>query len=533
MLVRNMRKLGVVLAVASLVGCGSGGQEPATAATGTPPKPIDPKLVPPTEIGMNIAPAGAFSGAPQAANLVMAHGSLWLVGPKGWDFDSKDIPRDAAGYPTNVPKGMTLVLMVRPHSDDRIFRPINCTMSPGWTVEALDGGRKEGGDEKFRIVNKEAPGAPINPSVPLRLVAKQDGVTLKADCREAGVPADALVDPQAVTDMRPFKVVRFMDWMATNNAEPRTWAKRPVLTDFAQDKGAAVEMMVELANKADVDPWFTLPFDADEAYYRNFATYVRDHLAPTHKVYAELSNEVWNSSFKQASDATTRGKAAYPGVDDQKANDYYYGDRVRAFQKIWSEVFAGHPERLVRVASIQAVWWQRADDVLGHKETWRSVDMLASAPYWGTDGFEIPTKDPKVRREALFAAGPKRVDEQIKNAIMAKTIAAKYGVRYGTYEGGPSYYTGNPPMQEELNALNRDPRIYDLYTLWLNRWAKEVGGLYTAYYSVGKYSGSGAWGHKEFRDATPEEAPKWRALTDFIKAHPGSGRVTEWGGAAK
>ena len=54
------------------------------------------------------------------------------------------------------------------------------------------------------------------------------------------------------------------------------------------------------------------------------ANKVRDHLSPDHRVYVELSNEVWNTGFTQAKAATERGLRAYPGIPATQANDLHW-----------------------------------------------------------------------------------------------------------------------------------------------------------------------------------------------------------------
>ncbi len=62
--------------------------------------------------------------------------------------------------------------------------------------------------------------------------------------------------------------------------------------------GMPVEVMVKLANKLNVDPWFCLPHLCTDDYVTQFATYVRDHLNSNLVAYYELSNEVWNGSTR-------------------------------------------------------------------------------------------------------------------------------------------------------------------------------------------------------------------------------------------
>ena len=122
----------------------------------------------------------------------------------------------------------------------------------------------------------------------------------------------------------------------------------------------------------------------------------RDHLDPGLKAYVEYSNEVWNPIMVQAKEAATLGKTRYPSNDEAAQNDYVYADGVRAMMAIWNEVFAGQMKRIVRVASVQAGWDQRAENVLGHEQTWKFVDALAMAPYWG----DVPNNVPGTRAQA-------------------------------------------------------------------------------------------------------------------------------------
>ena len=53
-----------------------------------------------------------------------------------------------------------------------------------------------------------------------------------------------------------YRVLRFMDWMRTNNNETETWSQRtsPQHRSFAGGTGVPVEVMVELANRLQIDP---------------------------------------------------------------------------------------------------------------------------------------------------------------------------------------------------------------------------------------------------------------------------------------
>ena len=66
--------------------------------------------------------------------------------------------------------------------------------------------------------------------------------------------------PPFLERWRPFRVIRFMDWMQTNNSEIRQWSERPRPEHASQAiKGVALEYMIELCNELKTDPWFCMP----------------------------------------------------------------------------------------------------------------------------------------------------------------------------------------------------------------------------------------------------------------------------------
>jgi len=92
----------------------------------------------------------------------------------------------------------------------------------------------------------------------------------------------SVFNPDYLAKIDPFSSLRFMDWMATNNSPQRDWSDRPTLekASWVDKKGAPVEILVELANTTQANPWFTLPHQATDDYVRNFAQYVRANLDP-------------------------------------------------------------------------------------------------------------------------------------------------------------------------------------------------------------------------------------------------------------
>jgi hypothetical protein len=318
-------------------------------------------------------------------------------------------------------------------------------------------------------------------------------------------------------------VLRFMDWMMTNNAPTKYWATRATPASFSQGgpNGVAVEYMVEIANTLKADPWFNMPFSADADYYRQFAIYVRDHLARDRKVYVEYSNEVWNTAFRQGKDAVRLGQQRYPGMEASQAGDFYYADQVRMVMDIWSDVFRGQESRLVRVFASQQVNPRRGDLALAHADTWKSVDAFSTAGYFG-EGYKGSATPGPERVTAIINAVPNTVERYIAYSKAGKAVADRYGLRHVAYEGGLSMNTSrtDPSLAADTYAAGADPRLKAAYLQFLSRYRDEVGDLLLLYNSVAPPGGNYTWwGHKAYTGQPLAEAPKMGAAVEAAKAN--------------
>jgi hypothetical protein len=107
-----------------------------------------------------------------------------------------------------------------------------------------------------------------------------------------------------------FDTIRFMDWQMINHVvHVPSINKRSTPNSVRQaghgtgrslpagEDGVAIELMIELCNQAQVNPWFCMYHLFNEDYVRLFARLVRDFLDPELKIRIEWSNEVWNSQF--------------------------------------------------------------------------------------------------------------------------------------------------------------------------------------------------------------------------------------------
>lgn len=475
---------------------------PGASRAPTASKPV---TIPPTTVGMNLGQSEYWGPEWVFANVVANNG---LLNTKGTD-KIVGLKTDDGGHPIDIPKGTEIEMLLQ---ISRTWREgvYDCTISPSdWEVWSMFSGTKTSGGDHFRMT---IPKAEKGSLVKLGLRAKHDGARLdKASCLKAGLPAGTVFTPEFLDDMRGFKVIRFMDWMRTNNAPLARWENRPKPTDVSQLRaGMALEYMVEMANTLGADPWFTLPLDTDPTYYRNFATYVRDHLAPGRKAYVELSNEMWNGAFEQARTAIERGKQRYKGVDDWQAGDFYYADRVRDLMGIWSDVFAGQMNRIVRVVGGQVGWKERSDALLSHNDLYKVADAYAVAPYFGHAIQDMAEEGP-ARVDKVIARLPAEADKVIEDMVAQKAYIAKYGLRYISYEGGPDVIGYNPQAGADARAITHDPRIQAVYARFLEQWRTRIGDLMMPYNAVSDTT----YGHKDYTGQPLSEAPKMRAVLEF------------------
>lgn len=336
--------------------------------------------------------------------------------------------------------------------------------------------------------------------------------------------------PLFLERLRPFKMLRFMDWMETNGSDIQGWADRPQVSDVTQAayKGVALEYMIDLANTLQANPWFTLPHKASDDFVRQFATRVRDRLDPRLKIYVEYSNEVWNGApdFKQHQYAQIKGLSLGLSNDPFQASLRYYSQRSVEIFKIWESVFGGQ-DRLVRVLASQYVNPWTAEQVLTWQDAYQSADAYAIAPYFSGE-WDYLENLPQLLKSSEAQIWQRMEDEIKSYGPFIKEnytrIREEFGLELIAYEGGQHLTSAAFDEQHEeqitelFTALNRHPRMASLYKLYLNQWKDAGGGLLCHFVDVTPYTRFGSWGALEYQDQPLETAPKYQALLDFIKA---------------
>jgi hypothetical protein len=331
--------------------------------------------------------------------------------------------------------------------------------------------------------------------------------------------------PIFLNTIKNYKTLRFMDWMSTNNSTQTNWTDRPTPADARWSiKGVPVEIMCSLANTIHADPWFNLPHLATDDYMRQFATVVRDQLAPDLHAYLEYSNEVWNGQFLQAGYAQQQGLALGLNTDTYAAESSFTGLRSVQMFTIFEQVLGG-ASRLKRVLATQAAGWYLGEVELTYNNAYQHADVLAIAPYFGTEygsPANAPTTQNMTVAQLLASINSTELPTVYTWMDANAKLAAKYGLELVAYEGGQSLmgYFGtenNDTLTALYNATNRDAGMGQVYTNYLNTWKSYGGGMFIHYLNCLNNSKWGYWGTLERLDQAPSTAPKYTALQQYIE----------------
>jgi PA14 domain len=348
--------------------------------------------------------------------------------------------------------------------------------------------------------------------------------------------------PLFLERLKDFKTLRFMDWESTNNSDLQNWAQRTTPNSATQAgvNGASLEYQIQLANTLKINPWFTIPAKASDDYIRQFATMVRDRLDPSLKANIEYSNETWNSMFSQSSYVSQKGLALGLDSNGYTAGLRYYSQRSVEMFNIWESVFGSSTsQRVIKVLSGHAANPWTGEQILGWKDAYKHADSYAIAPYF--DGYgdadgdgwsDINDSDNvnnvlKMTADQIVDGFFKEMSTEIKKMFDGNYAIAtqRFGLDLVAYEGGQhltSYQFGSheAELTKLFTEVNRNPRMRDVYKLYLEQWQTSGGKLFNQFTDVAPSSKWGHWGALEYQNQDLNTAPKYLGLIDFIKANP-------------
>jgi hypothetical protein len=359
---------------------------------------------------------------------------------------------------------------------------------------------------------------------------------------EALLDSGEIFNPTFISRIQPFRLLRFMAWMHTNNSTQSTWAGRPTPSNALwSTKGVPVEVMVSLLNKVHADGWFNMPAMATDDYSTRFATYVHNNLNANQKVYVEYSNETWYSKFSQSSYVTSQGEAAFPSHSGPyEANRNYYGMRTAQTCQDWTRAWGADANRVICALATEARDVANTQVAL-NCSLWSGgpcgknyrIGAVAIAPYFGYTVPDSWTSDPDGGLTRLFqeinqgGADPNwaggyptgMIQQAIDWTTAQKANANFYGLDLVAYEGGQTLVDSNDATTTVLyEAANRDSRMGTAYTTYLYKWKQAGGGLFSDFADIGASTKFGSWGALENVLAT--SSPKYDALLNFITNNP-------------
>lgn len=514
----------------SLVGaCSLSGAE-ASASAGEPGKPAkagkpssSPSRKPPhaSPIGTNLAPVRDWS-TQRAFGDLFKQSRAWISNTQmTWD-DQRPLDLDARGWVRSLKPGQrarSLVVWGEPYPAGE------------YVVTWQGSGTVDFWPQQASFVGK---GRAVIPADPARggIAVTIESTDPKDPVRDIHVwrkgQEGALWNPAFLDGLKSYSVLRFMDWMETNESATERWDDRPVIDDARWSvKGVPLEVMVDLANMLRVDAWFTIPHTWNDDAVAKAAALVHARLKPELAAYVEHSNEVWNGMFPQAQSSRERGIARSLARDPFEAQLRQHAERSVEIFQIWEKAFATTPHRLVRVMGGMAASPWANEVLLSTKGADRHTDALAVAPYFG-HSLGDPAHAVKSRSllpEAVFAVLEQSVDEVLGLVREHKKVAIKHKVRLIAYEGGQHLVGVGPAVDDEalgavFTAANRDPRMKALYLRYLKGWQAAGGGLFVHYLDVAAPNKFGRWGAREGLEQRREAAPKWDALVTFAETTP-------------
>jgi len=337
--------------------------------------------------------------------------------------------------------------------------------------------------------------------------------------------------PLYLERLQPFDTIRFMQWQQVNsdNRAVLTAADlRPVThanqgsTSRSSYNGVSVEYMVQLANELGSNVWFNMPHQADDSYVQAFAEYVRDNIHDNALIHVEYSNEVWNYAPGYTANAWVAGQMSLPENEGLTFIDVWAQEARRDFT-IWSGVFAGQEDQLIRVAAGQQnnpwLTGQLLERMNGE------FDAVSSTSYAGfgnrsTDWINDTMTQDDIIDQVLDTSVVRSLQTQAAHVDLAEQYSQQLGrdIQFLTYEGGSHLDAFGSEFEELVHSVQDHPRFREIYATLLNGMQDLGVEMHTQYVfsSTGRPTPHGEFGVLHEMAAPLEDAHEYHALVDFI-----------------
>lgn len=449
-----------------------------------------------------------------------------------WDTGI-DIPLNARGFPVSIPYS------------DGVHPPQKVRSLMLWD---LDGGRPHG---EYRLIVEGSGqvtlgfGATGMFNCPVDTLVEVNGnVSLEIISSDINDPINDIkfIYPDYITTyqnhtfrsdfldfLEDFQVIRFMDWLRTNDSPVSVWSERSKYDYYTQTlpSGVAWEYVIELANLTGKDIWINIPHLANDDYIEQLANLLNDELDTTVNIYLEYSNEVWNSMFSQSQATTNLGTALGYTGQPWEVSWKYTAKRSADIFHIFEGVFTT-PGRLIKTIPSQAANSWLSNQLVtyfndpAYNPNGVSANAIAIAPYFaGSVANTIVDENlvSTITVEEIVERMGNSLDEALQFMTDNRQVAANNGLELICYEAGQHLVaTGDnvniDELTEKLIQANHHPDLQDVYCRYLDNWYDSVGTLMVHFSSHGGYSKWGSWGIKETMDDVNN--PKYLALQQCV-----------------
>lgn len=317
-----------------------------------------------------------------------------------------------------------------------------------------------------------------------------------------GCTKDMLFNPIFLESLKPYKALRFMDWLRSNANTLKTWAERKLPTDLLQTgaKGVCLEYIAELANQTGKDIWVNVPYQADIDYAKQMAALLKAKLNSKITIYVEWGNEIWNTApafpqgniNKDLAVAEVAAGAKDLQLDDPTdTNEWYWARRrvgkktvevSKAFREVFGDSEMGNRIKIILPA--HAADESKARAALFYVQKYHGVSKhiwgLAIAPYFATQDHLLKDATNKVigvkpdaTVETVLAGCQNSINSNKSKWVSTKVwdgrtqganhreMADFYGLKLTFYECGQ--HMDNPVGAELVKKTKLDPRFKNIY----------------------------------------------------------------------
>lgn len=329
--------------------------------------------------------------------------------------------------------------------------------------------------------------------------------------------------PLFMERLKKFKTIRFMPW--TEEKGIIKWSQRITPTSYTEGNGVALEYQILLANLLKMNPWFIVPYAADDNYVSEMAKMVLSQLRKDVTIYLEYTNEAWNDFFDSGKHCIEQGIKLGLSNDPVIARNLYYSKRSKEIIEIWKTIFGLEKNRIVLVLGSFTLMPIMSTRILEYQNAYLSHSriMLAITGYidCGSPSAAFVANSDLASLFELCDSDLEKMNETVRKHL---TISKQYNVNFGFYESGSGLSelsvilsgSETPGATAKYIEWNRDPRMYQVYKNYFNMFDKMNLTENCHYAYVGLASKYGPWYLMEHQNQSIQEAHRYRAIMELI-----------------